>query len=128
MTELNASIGGIVAGDDLDITRTVTAVPAGQTLTKAWLTFQLTPGGTDGSALLQKVIAPGAVAGQGQITDDGADGTGGLLFQLSGADTLGLPIEYGVPYDIKVKTSAGKIYTVEQGKYVSSRRITQSTA
>jgi hypothetical protein len=127
MSTLNASIGGIVAGDDLDVRRTVTGIPAGQTLAKAWLTFQATPGGAD-PGLLQKVITTSAVIGVGQITDDGADGTGEVLFQLTGADTLALPVECSTPYDIKVKTSAGKIYTAEQGKYLSARRVTQATS
>lgn len=128
MSVLTASISGIVAGDDLDVQRTVTNIPSGQTLTKAWLTFQPVAGGAD-PGTLQKAITPSAVAGVGQITDTGASGTGVLLFQLTGADTLVLPIGgAGIAYDIKVLTSANKIYTVEQGKYVSTRRITLATS
>jgi hypothetical protein len=124
MSVLNGSIR-IVAGDDVDVRRTVTDIPAGQTLVKAWLTFKSSLSAGDAS-LLQKIILPGAVVGQGQITDTGADGTGEVLFQLSNADTLGLPIGNRLLYSIKVLTSANKIYTPEQGIYQSVPRVTQA--
>lgn len=127
MSKLNGTIPAIVAGDDLDITRSVTGIPATQTLAMAWLTFKSDLNVAD-PGLLQKVILPAPVAGQGQITDVGASSTGALLFQLSGADTLALPINTRVAYDIKVKTSAGKIYTAEQGVYLSTARVTIATS
>jgi hypothetical protein len=123
MSIFNGSITAQVAGDDLDVTRTVLNVPATQTLTKAWLTFKTKASDAD-PGLLQKAITSSAVAGQGQILDTGASGTGQLLFQLSGADTLALPVGINTAYDVKVLTSAGKVYTVEQGKYISAPRIT----
>lgn len=127
MSSLTGIITGIVAGDDVDVTRTVTAVPATQTITLAWFTLKTAVGDVD-PGLLQKAITSAAVAGVGQITDAGASGTGTLLFQLTGANTLALPVGSFVYYDIKVKTSAGKIYTVEQGKYFSTARITTATS
>ena len=127
MSIFNASIAGIVAGDDLDIERTFTSVPAGQTLTKAWLTFKTAIVDAD-PGLLQKAVTIAAVAGVGQITDSGASGTGTLLFQLTGADTLALPVLVDVRYDVKVLTSAGKIYTVEQGIYLAAPRVTTTTS
>ena len=127
MSIFTGSISAVVAGDDLDVTRTVTAVPATQTFTKAWLTLKALITDAD-PGLLQKVITSGAVAGQGQITDTGASGTGALLFQLTGANTLALPVGIDVKYDIKVLTSAGKICTVEQGLYLAAARITTATS
>lgn len=126
MTVFTGSIMTIVAGDDLDVTRTVIDVPATQTLSKAWLTFKTNIDALD-PGLLQKVITPSPVAGQGQITDTAADGTGTLIFQLTAADTLALPVGVSVPYDVKVKTSADKIYTAEQGIYLAIARVTQTT-
>jgi hypothetical protein len=126
MTVLNASIAGIVAGNDLDVNRTVPGIPNGQTLTKAWLTLKADLSVADAQALLQKVILPGAVAGQGQITDVGAGGTGQLLFQLADTETLALPVDTPTPYDIKVLTSAGKVYTVEKGLYLATGQVTKS--
>lgn len=127
MSTFNASIAGVVAGDDLDIERTFTAVPAGQLLTKAWLTFKTALADAD-PGLLQKVITINAGLGVGQITDAGASGTGALLFQLTGANTLALPVLVDVRYGVKVLTSAGKIYTVEQGIYLAVPRVTTATS
>jgi hypothetical protein len=126
MTAFNQAITGFAAGDDLDVTRTVTNIPTGQTLTKAWLTLKVNRFDADLAALLQKAITATSVGGVGQITNTGGSGTGALLFQLTNVDTLALPIGVDAPYDIKVLTSANKVYTVEQGLYRSTRRITQA--
>jgi hypothetical protein len=129
MSTLGATIPAagedFVAGDDLDVRRTVTGVPAGQTLTKAWLTFKTNRFDTDVNALLQKTITS-APTSSGQITDTGGSGTGVILFQLTNVETLALPIGIDTPYEIKVLTSASKVYTAEQGLYTSTRRITQA--
>lgn len=127
MSILTGIITGIVAGDDLDVIRSVPGVPATQTLTKAWLTLKTNVGDAD-PGLLQKAITSSLVSGVGQITDTGALGTGAILFQLTGANTLALPVGTNIYYDIKVLTSASKIYTVEQGKYYATPRITTATS
>jgi hypothetical protein len=79
MATLNGIITGNVAGDDIDVTRSVTGVPATQTLALAWMTFKTNVTDAD-PGLLQKAITTASVAGTGQITDTGASGTGvGLL-------------------------------------------------
>lgn len=128
MTAINTAITGFCAGNDLDVNRTVPGVPATQTIIKAWLTLKTKLTDADSAALLQKVILPGAVAGQGQITDVGASGTAVLLFQLSDLETLALPADTPVQYDIKVETSAGKLYTTEKGMYLSTAQVTQAIA
>jgi hypothetical protein len=127
MSNFTGLLTGFASGDDLDVTRTVPSVPATQTLTKAWLTIKTKVSDAD-PGLLQKAVTSSLVSGVGQITDTGASGTGSLLFQLTGADTLALPVGTLVYYDIKVKTSASKIYTIEQGKYISTARITTATS
>jgi hypothetical protein len=124
MTAFSSSIE-VVAGDDLDVRRTVLNVPTGQTLTKAWLTFKTNRFNTDVNALLQKIITTAATS-SGQITDAGASGTGVILFQLTNVETLALPIDIDTPYDVKVLTSASKVYTAEQGLYRGIRRVTQA--
>src|SRR3954468_10819484 len=113
MSTLGATIPAagedFVAGDDLDVRRSVTGVPSGQTLTKAWLTFKTNRFDTDGHALLQKIITSTPTT-SGQITDAGASGTGTIVFQLTNVETLALPIDIDTPYDIKVLTSANKVY------------------
>ena len=66
MTVFNSSIAGVAAGDALDVKRTVTNIPATQTLTKAWLTLKVNRFDAD-AALLQKVITPASVAGVGSL-------------------------------------------------------------
>jgi hypothetical protein len=127
MANFTGLITGFATGDDVDITRTVTGVPATQTLTKAWLTLKANVADVD-PGLLQKAITSSPSAGVGQITDTGASGTGTVLFQLTGTNTLALPAGTKLYYDIKVLTSASKIYTVEQGVYVSTQRITVATS
>jgi hypothetical protein len=78
--------------------------------------------------LVQKAITSGAVAGVGQITDTGASGTAVLLFQLTNVNTLALAVGTKIYYDIKLLTSAGKIYTAEQGTYRGSPRVTTAIA
>ena len=127
MANFTGIIQGFAAGDDVDITRTVTGVPATQTLTLAWLTLKTNVADVD-PGLLQKAITSSPSAGVGQITDIGASGTGTVLFQLTGTNTLALPSGTKIYYDVKVKTSAGKIYTVEQGRYYATPRITTAIA
>lgn len=128
MTAINSSITGFCAGNDVDVNRIVPSVPATQTIAKAWLTIKAKVSDADAAALLQKVILPGAVVGQGQITDVGASGTAVLFFQLQDTETLALPADTPVPYDIKVLTSAGKLYTTEKGLYLSTAQVTQAIA
>lgn len=126
MSVLNGTINDLVAGDDLDVKRTITDIPAGQTLVKGWLTFKGNLNTAD-PGLLQKVITATPVVDVGQITDAGASGTGAVLFQLTKADTAALPIGKPTAYDIQVKTSAGKIYTAERGTYLSLPGVTDAT-
>ena|SRR5689334_5845801 len=128
------TIENFVRADDLDVIRTVSNVPTGQTLTDAWLTVDPLAGG---SHLFQKHITPTLVSGQGQIEDTGAgDGIGIVRFELtSGAsgDTTKLNADTQYPYDIQVKTSTGKIYTPETGEpphggITSTEQVTTETS
>jgi len=127
MTSFSSTITDFVAGDALDVNRTVTDIPTGRTLTKAWLTFKRNRYQSDSDALLQKTITPSQTS-SGQITDTGSSGTGQVTFQLSSAETLALPIEVDTPYEIKVLTDANKPYTLEQGVYRATRRITEAVS
>ena len=126
MTVFKAVIRKLVGGDDIEVKRTITSVPVGSTITKAWLTIKVAEGDAD-PGLLQKVITSVFVAGKGQITDDGAgDQTAVLFFEIVPADAT--PIGIGVirVYDIQVKTSTGKIYTAEKGSIELIQGITDA--
>ena len=123
MANLAAAIVDVVEGDDYEIARTIDAVPAGDTLATAWLTMKAAITDAD-PGLFQKQITTANVAGTGQITNTGAGGTGALRFDLTPADTA-LPTP-GTPavYDIQVRTTAGKIYTVEIGAFTTVQGVT----
>lgn len=123
-------IEGYIAGDDLDIERDVTGVTVSDPLVKAWLTIKTAPSVAD-PGTLQKVITTSLVVGTGQITQDGSEedgnGVASLLVQLTAANTttLGTTIRYF--YDIQVKTSSGKVYTVEVGRIQMAVGYTDAT-
>ena len=120
---LNISGFTLYAGDDFDVIRTVTGVPVGTAMVKAWLTIKRDPVETD-PGLLQKVVSTTPVLNVGQITNDGGSGgVGSLIFGLTKNDTLtlGPGIFY---YDIQVLTGTGKIYTYEWGQIALKQRVT----
>lgn len=125
MPNLTDTISGFVKGDDLDVRRTIQNIPAGQTITNAILTIRAVNLST---IVLSKSITPTLVAGQGQITDTGADGEGAVWFQLVGSttgDTVNLTAETAYPFDIQIKTSANKYYTPVKGTITATEEITR---
>jgi len=126
MPNLRGLISGVVSGDDLEITRTISNIPSGQTLGSAWFTVKENPSDPDSDAKFQKVIGTANAVGTGQITDPGSDATGTVRFDLGTADTGGLDSSISYYYDIQLKTSGGKIYTPEKGRFVVSMGVTST--
>ena len=126
MPDYSATITNFVAGDDLTVTRTITGVPAGDTLAKAWLTVKRRQRDLDAAAIFQKEITPVDVPGTGEITDTGGDGTGAVRFDLADEDTLLLEPLRGYYYDIQVLTANGFIYTPETGRMTALRGYTDA--
>ena len=124
MPTLDARIDDVVAGDDLEITRTITKVPSGTTLTDAWLTVKEHPDDADADAIIDKQITPTDAPGTGQITDTGADGTGAVRFDLADTDTSKLTPGRDYYWDIQVKTAAGAVYTPTAGKIRTVQGVT----
>lgn len=114
MPTLNSEIKNIVAGDTLDVLRTVGNLPAGQTLVKAWFTVKRRT--TDTTNIFQKVITTSVVVGEGHITDIGSSGVASIRFDLQPADTVLLALRRVYFFDIQVKTSLGSIFTPELGR------------
>ena len=127
MPELNGSIS-IVTGDYMEIRRSVSGVPAGETLAKAYFTAKNALSDVDASAIFQKSITPTPNSVQGVIEDTGASGTAVIRFYLQSADTekLGNPLRgiSDVPYDIEVITNTGKVFTPEIGKISPISQVT----
>lgn len=125
MPTIGTAITAVFEGQDYEIARTITSVPAGDTLAKAWLTMKTLITNAD-PGLFQKEITSSNVAGTGQITDTGADGTGAVRFDLEPADTALPTPGVAVVYDIKVLTTAGKIYYGEKGTFTTEQRVTDA--
>lgn len=124
MPTFDGQINLFVKGDDLDVIRTVTNIPAGQTVTQAWLTVKAAGGGAD-PGIFQKDIDSIEDAAQGHITDNGSgDGTAVLKFYLTGTNTKLLTPGQSYDYDIQIKTSANKHYTPEIGKLSCVAEVT----
>ncbi len=129
MPKLNGEIKDFVAGDNIDITKTITNVPVGQTITKAWFTVKTSKTLADANAVFQKTITAANQAGVGVILDDGAaDQIAKVFFELTNSNTSLLAENVIYHYDIQVLTSAGKIYTPEVGVMKLKGEATKSTA
>lgn len=127
MPTLDGRIDNLVAGDDLQITRTITGVPSGATLSDAWFTVKSADADADAEKIIQKAITPTDVPGTGEITDTGADGTGAVRFDLTDVDTALLEPGREYVYDVQVKTDGGAIYTPEKGRIKSVQGVTTTT-
>lgn len=122
-----SAITGIVRGDSFQIIRTVTGLPAGETIAQAWFTIKVSANDTDANAKLQKVITESTSAGTGVITDNVAGSSCSLRFDIGGTDWDLLRAGKSYRYDIQVKTSGGGIYTPEDGTFVAKPEITKAT-
>jgi hypothetical protein len=126
MSALSTEITGFVVGDDLEIRRTVTDLPAA--VAKAWLTIKRLPSEPDADAKVLKAIAVTDLPGTGQIVTAGGVGTDGdVRFDLVPADTLALGIGRWV-YDIQIGVAGGKVYTIEKGTLQLTMDVTKATS
>jgi hypothetical protein len=125
MSGLTAEITGFVEGDDLEVRRTVTDLPAA--IAVAWLTVKRHHRQPDDEAKLQKRITTTDVPGTGQIVEPGGSGTDGdLRFDLTAADTGALGSKRLV-HDIQIKLVTGKVYTIEKGTIQLTPDVTEGT-
>ncbi len=125
MSDLAVQITGFVEGDDLEIRRTVTELPAA--IETAWLTVKRHAGQLDSEAKLQKRITPTDVPGTGQIVAAGGPGVpGDLRFDLTPADTEALGSRQFV-HDIQIMLDGGKVYTIEKGTLQLTADVTGTT-
>jgi len=125
MSDLTIEITGFVVGDDLEIRRTVTDLPAA--IETAWLTLKHYPSQPDLEAKLQKRITTTDVPGTGQVAEAGGPGTDGdLRFDLTPEDTTRLGSRRYV-HDVQIKLATGKVYTIEKGTLQLTAGVTETT-
>ena len=125
MSTLTGTITGYVVGDNLEIRRAVTELPAA--LEAAWLTIKRHAREPDLAAVVAKVISTGDNPGTGHITiAGGVDVDGALRFDLTPTDTTALGAASWV-YDIQVKLTNGTVYTPEVGRVDLTADVTRST-
>ena len=105
MSDLAVEITGFVEGDDLEIRRTITELPAA--IAVAWLTVKRHHNQPDEEAKLQKRITSLDVAGTGQIVEPGTKRH---------------------VHDIQIKLVTGKVYTIEKGTIQLTVDVTETTA
>ncbi len=125
--DLDVRIDDVVAGDAYELTRTITLVPSGTTLADGWFTVKEHPDDSDAEAIIDKQINTVNDDAVGHITDTGADGTGVVRFNLSGANTLLLTPGRDYYWDIQVKTAAADPYTPTMGKIRTRQGRTADT-
>ena len=125
MSNLTVEITGFVVGDDLEVRRTVTDLPAA--IEAAWITLKHHPRQPDSEAKLQKRITTTDVPGTGQIVEAGGPSVDGdLRFDLTPYDTASLGSKRYV-HDIQIKLVTGKIYTIEKGTLQLTAGVTETT-
>ena len=116
----------VVAGATLRIERTLTGVPAGEALTKAYLTVKANPVDAD-PGVLQKTITT-VLTASGQITDTGAGDTiAAVLFILASADTTLLTEGSLYYWSIKTITASGN-YETPRDTFTVTEGVTAAIA
>lgn len=130
----HVTISDFVSGDTVTLNRpTVTDIPAGRVLAKAWLTIKASETDAD-PGIIQKIITTALQLGVGQITDvgDGSGshpvGEGALAFVLSAADTALLSPLKLYYYDIQLQFDNGNLTTPEKGTMQFGQGVTAATS
>lgn len=120
MTIANGRIDDFVNGDDLEIERTITAIPSGVLIEFAWLMVKHNYNDLDSKAIISKIATGSNTIDQGWVFDTGLDdGEATVRFYLTPADTQLLYAYSEYPYSIKIKLNNGRINTPELGIIVA---------
>ena len=120
MTIANGRIDDFVNGDDLEIERTITGVPSGILVERAWFMVKHKYTDIDDDAIISKLATSINTADQGWVADDGSgDGEATIRFYLTPADTELLYAYSEYPYSIKVKLDNDRVNTPELGLIVA---------
>lgn len=112
MTKTGVRIDPIVIGDDFQVTRIYTGLPTGISIDMAWFTVRETE--LSPSALISKVITPSDGPSGHIVVANTSGGYLEMFFSATREETILANIDEYV-YDIQIRTTLGKIYTMEKG-------------
>lgn len=121
------SIRNVIAGDNFQIVRAVSNLPSGESAVKAWFTVKTKFNQTDAGSELQKTISEDDTPGTGFIENSSPLAYATLRFDIAGADWDTIVAGKLYRYDIKLKTSSGGIYTVENGTFLADEQVTKAS-
>lgn len=123
MTIADGRIDDFVAGDDLEIERSISSIPEGISIDTAWFMVKRKFTDSDAAAIISKTITPSNTINVGWIEDIGTDGDGLLRFYLTQADTAILTPFSEYQYSIKLKLDNGKVNTPERGVMIAEPAV-----
>jgi hypothetical protein len=107
-----------VIGDDIDVPVSVSSVPGGVSITKAWITFKADKDAADDS-VLQKILTSGFTGTR----------TVSFTFPLSKTDTARFTSGTRYFFDVQVLDSSGKLSTpIADGEAKFQAGITSATS
>lgn len=121
MSEFNGRIGNFTTGNYIRLKWGVTGIPNGSNIVSAVFKVKASETAPDSQLILSKAITTVNVSGTGQITDSGSDGTGGLRFDITVADTNTLTAGTLYKYWVDVTLSTGEITTLEKGEIFATQ-------
>lgn len=123
MTIADGRIDDFVAGDDLEIERSISSIPEGIALQYAWFMVKRKFTDSDADALISKVVTAANNASEGWIEDTGTDGDGLVRFYISQAETARMTPLSEYQYSIKLKLDNNRVNTPEVGVIVATPAI-----
>src|SRR5687767_12479195 len=114
MTITDGRIDDFVAGDDLEVERSISSIPEGIIIETAWFMVKRKFTDADSDALISKTITSTNTANVGWVEDTGIDGDGLIHFYLTQVETALLTPLSEYQYSIKLKMDNDKVNTPER--------------
>jgi hypothetical protein len=134
MPTITGTITDLISGDFRPVPWTITNVPAGGAISKAWFTVKALGAETVADpGLFQKIITTVLDTSKGHITSDGA-GTGvatGFFYLLESETILmtpGEPYVYDMQFQITMTDLTLRLSTPEKGSIQTIQGVTNATA
>jgi hypothetical protein len=114
MTKTGVRIDPVVIGDDFTVRRVYTGLPTGISIDTAWFTVKVSTSDPD-PGLIQKVITPTEGPNGHIVVDNTSEGFLEMFFDPTRTETLMASTGIDYVYDVQVRTTTSKIYTLEKG-------------